>query len=311
MKKRIFGIISVLMIATMMVAGCNGAEPTSQEPESASPILSVDDTQPVIIEPAVSEPDDPEPPVEEPSETQKPEDTSGDPNLACLEVSEEFAMQNKCLCVYRKGHLYSLGPYVPYENAEQYFIGQVVDNSKARLMINKRGTDENLTVSDDPFVYLVDGDELRDYNGTYLGFSRVEFQGYTLTMWENKEDKWLFLLPYINKDPIRLETWNIDQFEIRDENGNLIRERIDLKQDAKYMVSWYAGVDYHEQEMWAETQLYRYEDNSDGSWNGINVSNELTKDGYAIVHWKEINEPGIYMPIGTTGDELTLPFRIN
>lgn len=311
MKKKFFGFISVLMMATMLVSGCNNAEPvTYPDPEPES-VATVDNMQPEITEPEITEPDvvEPAPVVEEPVAT--PEDTNGDPNLACLEVSEEFAKQNKCLCIYRKGHLYSLGPFVPYENAAQYFIGQVVDSSKALLVIDNNaygGADleERLTVSDAPFVCLAEGDELRDYDGKYTGFERMEYLGYTLTMWETSNER-IWMLPYLNEDPLCLETWKIDQFEIHDENGNLLSERIGLKKGAKYIVSWYTGVQYHEQEMWAETQCYKYKANSDGSWGGANVSSELTKNGYAIVNWQEIKESGIYMPSLFP----VLPFRIN
>ena len=300
MKKKFFGFISVLMMATMLVAGCNNAEPvTYPEPETES-VATVDNTQPEITEPDVVEP---APVAEEPTET--PEDTNGDPNLACLEVSEEFAKQNKCLCVYRKGHLYSLGPYVPYENAAQYYVAQVVDSSRASLLFDVTSIEERLTVNDAPFVYLTEGDELRDYNGTYMGFGCMEFLGYTLAMWETPNE-YIWMAPYVNQEPMRLESWNIQQLEIHDENGNLVEDRIGIKQGTKYTVSWYTGAQYNEQELWSDTQCYKY------TGSDVSVSNELTKDGYAIVHWQEINEPGIYMPYGFSGGPLaTLPFRIN
>lgn len=310
MKKKFFGFISVLMMATMLVSGCNNAEPvTYPDPEPES-VATVDNMQPEITEPEITEPDvvEPAPVVEEPVVT--PEDTGGDARLACLEVSEEFAKQNECLCLYRKGHLYSLGPYVPYENASQYYIGQVLDNSKALLLVYMTGFEDfEMTISDAPFIYLEDGDELRDYKGWYTSFERMQFEGYALTIWETPND-YTWLLPYINKDPIRLENWKIDQLEIHDESGNLVENRIGLNQGAKYIVSWYNGVKYNEQEMWAESQYYTREPSPDESWNGVNVSSELTKNGYAIVNWQEIEEPGIYGEIGG-GGPVTLPFRIN
>ena len=88
MKKKIFGFFSVIL-CLVLVAGCKNANATSE------PVLSVDDTQPVIIE----EPT-PEPVVVEPEPTPVPEPVSeeknldGDPKLACLEVTESFAKAN-------------------------------------------------------------------------------------------------------------------------------------------------------------------------------------------------------------------------
>ncbi len=290
MKKKIIGFFSVIL-CLVLVAGCHKTNATSE------PVLSVDDTQPVIIEEPTPEPVvvEPEPtPVPEPAEEKN---FDGDPKLACLEVTESFATANELLCLYRNGHLYSLGKYIPYENSKNYGVGLVVDNSKSELLCYN---EECIYVMGDvPDIVLQEGDELRDYEGTAGLFFLVKEIGYTLPMFRNGSNYWI--VQYLNYQPIQVQMSRIEQFSVVDAAGNETDwQKKALPRNNVYTVSWFEGVTYNEYELDAYWRLYDTKHNREES---VNLPRELKKEGYALLTWEGI-------PSGTYGNVMSIPFTV-
>ena len=286
MKKKLFGIISVLVVVALLGVGCNG---------KTEAVGSVDDTQPVIIEsepvvsePVVSEPEPSEPVVSEPV-VSEPEN-EGDPDLAVLEVTEEFARANKCLCLCRKGRFYSLGPYITAEANREYFAGQKADDSRAIVIVDYG---ETIVLDNIPDVVLQDGDEIRDYSDYALydeKFTKIDYCGYTVNVWQTPDGD-IGYFEYVNQiAPTILHHYdNISQPEIRDSDGNVV-DRGDMKKNQLYTFSWYQGIQYNEVEIYACSKLY-----SDSPNNEFYVlEKELTKEGYVIIDWSSLPSGTFY-----------------
>ena len=299
MKKKIFGLIAVVLSVALMMVGCNNG--------NASAVSSVDDTQPVIIEEPSVEPESPEPSEEVVSEVvseEKPaaDETTGDPKLAALEVTEEFAKANELLCLYRKGKLYSLGPYVPAAATYDYQIGHTIDDYKSELMmLNPRvGEDTVATYGNAPEVVLADGDELRLYDGDFLGtLLSVEYMDYTISViWTNKN---VLVLPYFNdiNHTIIKESYK-DSIQICDNAGNQITDGNYDKME-QYTISWYEGIDYHEETLWADCREYSYAIDALAE-----VDYERTKEGYYLIKWTTLPS-GCYM---NDGRGFGVPFTV-
>lgn len=285
MKKKIFGLIAVVLSVALMMVGCNNG--------NASAVSSVDDTQPVIIEEPSVEPESPEPSEEVVSEVvseEKPaaDETTGDPKLAALEVTEDFAIANGLLCLYRKGKLYSLGRYIPNQSTYDYQIGHTVDDYKSELMMlhPRVDVDTVATYGDAPEVVLADGDELRVY-GDYVGLLvPLEYIGYTIpVIWSNESVGFLEYFNHVRHTMIKKEY--IKSIEIRDAGGDLISDNQYQKMDI-YTMSWYEGVEYNEVELWADCREYSYGEDR------VNADLELTKEGYGLIKWADL-PAGCYM----------------
>ena len=282
---KLFTVLFALCLAFSAI-GCtdnaSAIEPDPNDPETWS---SVDDTQPIIIEddPIVEVPTDPEPtgPVVEPN-------NEGDPALAALEVTESFATANQLLCLYRNGHLYSLGYYVPIDNSMQYNVGRYVDSSKSLLVdINLAPGWTLVTMGDVPSVTLQEGDEIRDYYGYFDSFFEQDYKGYGVSMWKQDDGSVLLIENFGNPNPVKIEATDAKTMEVRDANGNLVTDDQYTKY-GEYTVSWYHGVEYHETKVWCDCKMYERV-----SEECVVLPSEHDKGGYLVLDWT-ILEPGIY-----------------
>ncbi len=285
---KVFTVLFALCLALSAI-GCtdnaSAIEPDPNDPETWS---SVDDTQPIIIEddPIVEVPVEEEPVVEEPV-VEEP-NNEGDPALAALEVTESFATANQLLCLYRNGHLYSLGPFIPHDNGMEYLIGRRVDDTKDIIAdINLAPGWTLATMGDVPSITLQEGDEIRDYYGYYGSFFEQDYKGYNISLWEQDDGSVLLVSDFGDPNPIKIESMDAKTMEIRDASGNLITDGQYTKY-GEYTVSWYHGVEYHEAKVWCDCKIYERV-----SEECVNLPSEHNKGGYLVLDWT-ILEPGLY-----------------
>lgn len=321
MKKKLFGIISVLVIVALLGVGCNGKkevvtfhEATDYGLESTQ---STSDTQSVVTEESDSV-------VTEPDVSEK--DEKGDPALVALEVTEDFAKENNLKCLYRDGKVYGLTG-TTLENCEKYGIGYYYIATRTGSAHNPYayychyldlGFDRFFTAGDLPEIVLKEDDKIITYNQGYeLILSEVENVGYT-PEWEvisgelYRYDKNKSESPTINQ----IQTW--ENFKLEDNNGNLLTENMDdftsafrginpiFDQNKKYWVSYVRDFEEYKWDFEANCEIfdvkkdgreYRIEPELDMDLKCYTFDLSQVESGLYLVRQGALNEGGYLVKV--------------
>ncbi len=299
MKKKMMSIaICCLMVVTMVAVGCKKNNVVAIS-EQGSPIYSVDDTQPVIIE------DPSETPSEEPSEVVIEDPPEEEDPLEMLLTEEANAEEIGGLFLGRNEKLYTLAGAFRKTPDIEYPLGAECDNpiyhEKWQMFCISCGSGKYITVGGVPAVDLQPEDSIRAYSKDFvpvLEYEKIERLTYSLPI-DDSYGTWN-IRKYDTGEVITIREDAISDFKIVDVAGNEYPDMHDLEKDVKYTVSWFEGTTYYEEELvancrYAVVEKKRHYDTIEGS---------LNKDGYAEFNLSAL-EKGFYI-VHVMNDEKTI-----
>lgn len=297
-KKSVLVIIMSLVIVALV--GCN---------ENVEAISSVDDTQPVVLEP-VSEESEPVPEVVSEPEPE-PEEPEVDPNIELsygyLEVSEEwlkaFDGGTGGMGLKRDGKLYDLTWAVPAENRDKYGIGNIDSGDASPIYLGDYG--DEWVINDDRFVFpSVNGDDdLAWYGKPIMTVTLIPMRLYgytvpilqdtdkceTLTVYDNGKresssyEDLTVIYDYCNKSGM------LKDVRLLDANGvDVFPEFRNLVEGDSYTLKWNDGTE-HEEKLRAGWRYYK----PTGA-EAITLTGEATDDSQVAKYDFSGISPGLY-----------------
>lgn len=286
MKKKIIGLIMVVMVVVLFSTGCNGSGNATQVPDSEPIISSVDDPQPVVIEDSevVSE-------IESESEEISEVEPEEDP-MEMFKVDAGWASQRREIgCILHGEDIYAVD-YVSTK-ADEYSVGYVSTKRDQRQIydIDRRESEEGyiIAIGDFEIPVLKEGDKFVVYSTKMVGeqaFAKTNFYGYGLPI-NDSESIYSLFEPGV--DCLFLDKYKIDGFGIEDMNGNSIEDYFNLQYGEKYNACWYEGTSYAEKKMFADCKVFELPSND----SYIAIEGTLTKNGYMEYDLSSL-EPGLY-----------------
>ncbi|MBR3332534.1 hypothetical protein IKG28_02840 [Candidatus Saccharibacteria bacterium] len=292
-------ILSVFLMFTMVMAvvSCNGnATATSEDPM----LYSVDDTQPVILEEGISEEIVSE--VESEVESETVSETVDKDPLATLEVSEEWARNQKGHYLMRGDRFYTLTGIMDYAKSKEYNVGWrngyvngAVVYMSYKIVGSPNASDfrpryvGRLTIGDIPVISLESGDKIVSFGNTSIELFKVESFTYSINVWDS--DGVMYLMTDADYDVSKIPmitSVDMDKFTVSDESGNVVEDVRNLEYGRKYIASGFNGTDYIEKEMIADSGCFVV-DREDP----IKLDGELDKNGYALYNLSDV-PAGLY-----------------
>ena len=263
-KKSVLVIIMSLVIVALV--GCN---------ENVEAISSVDDTQPVVLEP-VSEESEPVPEVVSEPEPE-PEEPEVDPNEELtwqfLEVDEEWYKTYEGMGLKRDGKLYSLSDGVPAENWEK--TGLCVRHGEYGTSWSIGDKNKDCIIPDDRFVIpcVTKDDDLAWYGKpvTTLTLIPMSFYGYTIPILKDGGDLFISKNSYDSYDELTcIKDYKNASVRLIDFDGNDVFSSFrNLTQGNSYTFKWANG-----EEQLKANRVY-YESDESGA---ITLTGEATDD---------------------------------
>jgi len=279
MKKKMMSIaICCLIVMAMVAVGCkkNNVVATS---EQGSPIYSVDDTQPVIIE------DPSETPSEEPSEVVIEDPPEEEDPLALLLTDEATAQENEGLFLVRDEKFYTLAGQFLQTEGVAYDDRYVRSDNCNHLYY--RGKNGKVSCGQVPIPVIQEGDSIRSYSSSdvpELWVRKVESIYYTIPICEYNDG-----YAVIAKNDLNI--WMLpESFELSDKNGNKCENYLDLVFGEEYTLSWNEGTKYSELIYTADCTFFKYDPYGKCAYI---ITGDLSKEGYVEYDLSGM-EPGLY-----------------
>lgn len=294
MKKLLTFILYVLLVVMVVACTENVSAIGGDDIDDSNPIIdSVDDPQPIELNPVVADPD-PEP-VVTPDPQPDPEPQI-DPNEQLtwdyLEVDEAWMKNYRGIGLRRDGKLYSLTDGVPKENSSKTTLGAVHNNNATSGGFGEE--DSSWILNDDRYVIpVVSGTDDIGWYGESDGSIKLlpmEFYGYTIPMITNASvNNWSITAvawmedPRGSQDYANLKSIYYKDLKLFDSNGidhfELFRESLDnselrnLNYNEKYSLEWDSDGEHYQKDLVAFWRYYR----TTGA-DAITLSGEPTDD---------------------------------
>ncbi len=290
MKKKIIGLIMVVMVVVLFSTGCNGSGNATQVPDSEPIISSVDDPQPVVIEDSevVSEIES------ESEEISEVEPEEVDP-LAVLEVDMDYLQQYSCYGLKKGDKYYTLEEELREFDKKKYpGIGVRDDYEDCQYIYGNGDSEHKFSIGFLPVPILCreEGDLLTYCSGSTvpdLNLYKVSLHGYSMSMYINERLDTAKVY-YTNDDGGYFESiYDIHDYGIKKADGSSVSDIYNLEQGQEYILYYYVGTQYSEIKMVADSCMY------DGDFNKAlyTIAPQFTQEGYVTFDLSGV-EPGLY-----------------
>ena len=298
MKTKFF--VMILMMAMLITLTACGNKATAKpvesmdfpkaiEPNGVSSIVEPASSDKELVENGstelVSKPSDVVIESNDENMTEPVEEPEDDDPYRMLEVTEEFARSVGGVYVKKGDKLYSAS-YLPREYIEKYKIGMEGSYNSHKIanpyILCKGGC---VMAGEFPIMTVDKDDVLVSFGITDITLREVESSGYStfcVTSFDHNDS-----YSFYDDGKMSLCVKRPKNFEIRDENGNVMDGLYNLEYGKYYVISWFEGTDYHERREIAKYCAFSY---GNMSWM---LTGELTRESYAKYDLSTLT-PGFY-----------------
>lgn len=273
MKKKIFGLIVVLLLVVLVI-GCRRSYDPYMETEVKS------EPAPLIV---ASEVESEEPKSEEPEVVDL---------LGALRVKENYFENRNSFALKKGGDYYVLDSQMyKFDVAKYPNIGSRVEYDGSRQLTANISNTRKLVIGPVPVLTIEKGKDKICYfsasTPASLGLHKATFYGYGTCI--RMQDCLEIYNPGDEGEEFYYYYDGAHDYAVLDDKGNSVSDVYNLEQGQEYTVCWYVGTQYNERKLKAESSIY----DVDIQAPTYKIEPEFTKEGYATFNLSEV-EPGLY-----------------